>query len=279
MRPIDGRLADMSHDEYLAHPAFSASRAKVVHASSPAHALVYTEPTPAMDAGSAFHALLLGSGPQIHLVDARDWRTAAAKAAKDDAHAAGKIPLLPPAFERISNAARTAADRMRDEGIMFDGSSEKTLLWAEQHEFGPDGVADLACKCRIDHLRIGPAKAQIFEVKTSASAAPRDVERTAESLGYGIAAAAYLRAMWAAYPDLLGRVEFFFIFVEIEPPYAISIFEPDEAFISVGSDRWQRAARTWAHCVSHNDWPAYRGLQPLSCPPWVLSRLAAGEDV
>ena len=276
MTPSDGRLVQLSHEEYLAAPGFSASRAKVVHASSPAHALVYTDPTPAMDAGSAFHALLLGSGPQIQVVEARDWRTDAAKAQRDLAHKTGRIPLLPHAFDRLAVAAKTAAERMRAEGIIFDGASEQTILWTERDERA--GI-NLACKCRIDHLRCGPAKAQVFEVKTTESAAPRDVERTAESLGYGIAAAAYLRAMWATMPDLRGRVEFFFVFVEMEPPHAISIHEPDSTFLQVGSDRWLRAARTWARCVERNEWPAYRGLQTLSCPPWVLSRLAGGEDV
>ena len=153
---------------------------------------------------------------------------------------------------------------------------DTSILWREVDE---PAKIDLACKARIDHLRVGPSRAQLFELKTTASAAPRDVERTAESLGYNIAAAAYLRAAWAALPDLRGRIEFCFVFVEIEPPYAVSIFEPDPAFLELGHHRWERAVRIWARCKAEDTWPAYRGLHTLSCPPWVLARYAAGEEV
>jgi len=121
MTPSDGRLVQLSHEEYLAAPGFSASRAKVVHASSPAHALVYTDPTPAMDAGSAFHALLLNNGPQVQVVEARDWRTDAARAQRDAAHKAGRVPLLPHAFDRLAVAAKPAPARARAWSRCGDG--------------------------------------------------------------------------------------------------------------------------------------------------------------
>ncbi len=283
MRPSDGRLVQLSHEEYLAASGFSASRAKVLHARSPAHAATYDEATPtiAMDKGSVLHGMLLGSGPEIVIVDAADYKTVAARAARDAAHTAGRVPIKAPDFAELEQAAITAAQRMRDLGIVLDGASEQSIMWSERQErvwVDRTDVVDTACKCRIDHLRIGEI-AQIFEIKTCTSAAYQDVERQAESLGYGIAAAAYVRAVEAARPDLVGRVEFYFVFVEIEPPFAVLMCQPDSIFLAIGSARWRRAVAQWQRCQETDTWPAYDGLRTISVPRWVLSRYADGEDV
>src|SRR5690349_11427235 len=83
-------------------PALTQSLAKTLILESPLHA--YTESprlNPAFveshddkfDLGSAAH-LILWERQQPHVCDFTDWRTNAAKAERESARAAGKIPLL-----------------------------------------------------------------------------------------------------------------------------------------------------------------------------------------
>lgn len=262
---VRGSLVDVAHADYLRMPRLSSSRARVVHQRSVAHALLDDgESTTAQDNGSIMHGLLLGKGQPVDIIEARDYRTAVAQAARDAAHRNGHVPVIRPRFDELQRAAAVVSLRMRDAGIVLDGISEQTVLWEERFT---DGTAAVECKARIDHLRLGD-RAQILELKTTTSAAPRDVERLAENMLYGIAAAAYQRAIWAARPDLVGRVDYYFVFVEIEPPYAISIHEPTATFLEIGTHRWRRAAQRW----SRAEHEPYQGLHSLTVPQYVRRR-------
>src|SRR5678815_517892 len=61
----------------------------------------------------------------------------------------------------------------------------------------------------------------IYELKMVGDAHPERCMRTAENLGYAIAAAAYPRALAALYPRLAGRITHQFLFCETKRPYAI----------------------------------------------------------
>src|SRR3990167_5327922 len=52
------------------------------------------------DLGSAAHAMTLNDDRAFEIIDAADWRTKEAKAQRDAARAAGKIPLLTAQYER-----------------------------------------------------------------------------------------------------------------------------------------------------------------------------------
>lgn len=278
MTARNGRVLDVDVQQYHALPALSASIAKVLIASSPAHASQALQdertPTDAMDRGAVGHRLLLGKGDDYVVLPFADWRTKAAKEAREAARAQRKVALLQHAFDEISVAVRGIALRLQQLGIRFDGESEFAIGW-EEHI----GGQAQACRCRMDHARIGAAGAQIFELKLVESAHPEAVERSSESLGYAIATAAYIRALEALRPDLRGRVEFLFIFAELAPPFAVNVCRPDSTFTAIGASRWERAVRQWSQCEQRRYWPSYGdGINTISVPPWAITREMAAEE-
>jgi hypothetical protein len=279
MNPRDGKILSVSIEEYRAMDAFSASIAKVIDSKSPAHALQALAdercPTEAMDNGAIGHRLLLGKGDDYAVLDFTDWRTSAARLARDHARGGGKIPILSRRFDEIAVAVSAISARINKMGIIFDGESELAISWTES-----DAQGDQLCRGRLDHARIGEDAAQIFELKLVDSAAPDVVERSSETMGYAIATAAYIRAIEALRPDLRGRVEFYFIFAELAPPFAVNVCQPDGLFLDVGAARWIRAVKTWRECVQRQHWPAYgEAVNYITVPPWGLSREAKKEGL
>jgi len=279
MQARDGKILDVSIEEYHSMEALSSTIAKVLDAKSPAHAaqaLIDERcPTEAMDNGAIGHRLLLGKGDDYAVIQFADWRTNAAKMARDQARAAGKVPILSHRFDEISVAVTAIALRIQRMGIQLDGESELAISWIEG-----DAQGDQLCRGRLDHARIGEDAAQIFELKLVDSAAPDAVERSSETMGYAIATSAYIRAVEALRPDLRGRVEFYFIFAELAPPFGVNVCRPDGLFLDVGAARWIRAVRTWRECVQRRYWPTYgETVNYITVPPWGLSREAKKEGL
>ncbi|MBZ4284016.1 hypothetical protein LAJ55_14510, partial [Streptococcus pneumoniae] len=66
------------------------------------------------DVGSAAHALLLEGLRPFEIISAKDFRTDAAKAARDAAYAAGKIPLLEKQLAPIEEMIIAARRQIED---------------------------------------------------------------------------------------------------------------------------------------------------------------------
>lgn len=265
----NGKLLDLSTDEYFALDAFSQSAAKTLLSRSPAHARTgyRKKPTKEMERGDVIHRLVLGKGKDFVVVNADDWRTKAAQQKRDEAHAAGLVPVLVEHFERHNIAAESIRLQLEERGIHLDGTSEQQITWTEHTECG-----DVQCKGMIDHLVLDAGI--VIDLKTTTDASPSTVERQAENLGYAIQAAAYSSALTAIDPELAGRVAFAFVFAEVEQePYLINVCEPDGVFRELGERRWRRALSTWAKCQRDQHWPGYGGpINPITSPTWALSR-------
>jgi hypothetical protein len=265
------RIIDCEPAEYFQLPGFSSSVAKELIARSPLHARCRDDeerrpPTSAMDRGSVVHKLVLGRGADFVPVEASDWRTKAAKEARDAARKEGKIGILVDDLEDARRAADKVTLSLAAAGLVLRGRSEVAIQWDEELPTG-----SLLCRGMLDHLIDDGTSATIIDLKTTANAAPSAVERVAESLGYAIQAAAYTHAVERLRPELAGRVRFIFAFVEIDAPFAVNLCAPDGAFRELGATRWRRACEGWAACVATDQWPAYgQGINTLSPPPWAL---------
>ncbi|MGE0206123.1 MAG: PD-(D/E)XK nuclease-like domain-containing protein [Hyphomicrobiaceae bacterium] len=265
---MTARILDVSPDEYHALPAFSSTVAKELIARSPLHArcMVGKAPSKLLDRGSVIHRLVLGKGADYEVIQHGDWRTNAAKAARDSARSRGLVPVLAHEFEDYNIAAEHIRIQLAERDIVLDGRSEFAITWTEQTEFGP-----VECKGMLDHC--WPDIGVILDLKITENASPSSVERTSENLGYAIQAAAYSRALVALDPDLQGRVAFAFAFCEPDEPYALNLSEPDGIFQEIGERRWLRAVREWAKCTAENKWPSYgTTTNPLTAPAWALAR-------
>lgn len=287
---FETRFARFTPEEYFAEPcsvpALSASIAQELDSRSPLHAWarhpklggIPRKPTKALDDGSLSHALLLGEGKEIVVVDAADWRTNAAKAEREAARKAGQIAVLAEDY----TAAKAVADKLRqrfaDVGIVLDGESEMSALWTETARNG----AKVQCRSMMDHIKL-PV---VYDIKSIRSADLNTCQRHVESYGYSIQRAAYVRAVERIRPDLAGRIDFVFVFYELTAPFAVTPVRLSGAFREMGSRRWLRAVERWEHCLRTNTWPAYTDeIVELEPSAWALARdmdkqlaAASGEE-
>lgn len=256
-------------------PSLNYTTAKTIIVDSPLHAYhqhprlggQQWEPTPSTDAGLVFHSLLLEGGKGLAIVDAGDWRTNAAKAARDEARAAGQIPVLVGNVEEIRAAVATIRERMLGMGLPLTGVSELAVSWTEQSKCGP-----VLCRTKLDHLI--EDKGLILDIKTAGwSVSPDECARHIYESGYDIQYAANTSWLEKYRPELVGRSRFIFVFCERTAPYAVTPVELDGQFRHMGRQRWTRAVETWARCLKDKSWPGYvTKVTSVEPKPWAFAR-------
>lgn len=216
----------------------------------------------AADRGSAAHALLFGGKP-IEAIMADDYRSTAAREARDKARALGRIPLLAKEIEGLMAMVGPARERLHQ---LHDGSflCEQSAIWRSGSGWR---------RARID--TISPSRLLIVDYKTTeAGVDALSCERRVADMGLQIQAAAYVEAVERLHPELMGRVRFMFQWQEQKPPYALSPpIEMSEAFLSLGRAQWTAACHLWDQALKHNAFPGFSAHPHLACPPpWELSR-------
>lgn len=269
-------LLNIAPAEYHKRPELSGSIAKTIIARSELHA--WSEhpayggagkvATKEMNRGSAIGRFLLGKGAELACLPFDDWRTKAAQESRDKARAEGLIPLTHVEYSEYEAAAKAIRERLSSMGHFISdvtGVSEPVILWEERSPYGP-----VACRCMMDHLAL--QRATIYELKCPESAHPDSVEHYSESMGYRISAAAYIRALAALRPEMIGSITFQFLFCEPTPPYAIYAPSPSAAFLESGDRDWTSAVSRWARATRDNYWPGYEDAGPITRPRWALRR-------
>jgi hypothetical protein len=210
----------------------------------------------------------------IVLIESGDYRTAKAREARDAARAEGKVPLLPYQLDIVRAVAGSIRAHPIASQAFVDGEAEVTLTWDD-----PDSGA--LCKARPDYL---PAHGGwLVDLKTATSANPRTWRDQAFRLGYHARAAWYLDGA----ATVLGRApeEYWFVIVEKEPPYLVSVVSFDEEALRWGRIANRKACQTFARSAAANDWPGFR--EPgqnrdrafrVSLPPWAIYQLQDREE-
>ena len=219
----------------------------------------------AADRGSAAHALLFG-GKAIEPIAADDYRTGAAREARDRARSLGRIPMLQKDVEGLLLMTKPARERFAS---MHGGTylCEQSAIWRS-------GETEAGWRrARMDTLSV--SRGLIVDYKTTEGAVDAlSCERRIADMSLQIQAAAYVEAVETLHPELLGRVRFIFQWQEQKAPYALSPpIEMSEAFMSLGRAQWRAACRLWDVALKHGSFPGYSPHPHLACPPpWELSR-------
>lgn len=247
----------------------SASIAHILDTQSPAHAYARHpklggtkgQRSKSFDQGTLIHAILLDTmADDLGIVDAKDWRTNAAKAERDAIEATGRSAVLAADLGK----AMIAADRIRENLATFgieltEGQAEATFTWTEAAESG----RVVSCKGRTDYILSG-VPGVLYDLKSTANAKPDACARSIVDYGYDIQMVAYERATGA--PATL-------IFFELEEPYVVTPLRLSPTFQRMGLRKWQRAVNTWDRCLHSGIWPGYvRTIEDVDPAPWALSR-------
>jgi hypothetical protein len=256
-------------------PSLSQSAAHTLVSKSPRHAWLEhprlggkrRKATRSMDRGSIVGAILLGTADEVlcRVPEFRNYKTDAARAARDKATSEGLVPVLDHEFGELHDAALHVRKRMTELGIVLSGESEVAIEWTESSTAG-----DVVCRGRLDHLI--ESEGVIYDLKSIVSAHPDKCQKHMDDYGYDIQWAAYTSAVTKLHPELLGRTRMGFVFFEIEPPYEVTPIRPDGTLRELGALRWERAVNTWARCLRDDRWPGYAtDWIDMSARPWVLA--------
>ena len=275
----------MTLHEYIRDPApepsLSASVAHLLLTRSARHAWLAhprlnpawaPEATEQTDLGTLAHALLLEQDDsRLVVVEADDWRTKAARLARDEARAAGKLPLLAHKLDAVRAMLDVARDMIGVSELaetFATGRVEQTLLWQE----GP-----VWCRCRPDVVS-QDGRVVVDYKTTSGSAEPDAWARTQLlALGYDVQAAFGLRAV-------TGDADFVFVVQETEPPYAVSFVGLSPAFKAFAEAKRAHAVTLWRHCRERDEWPGSRSRTCWVEPPgyaltqWDERRLVTAPE-
>lgn len=267
---------DLTEEAYHADPcpvpSLSASIAAVLLDRTPWHAWTAHprlnpdfEPNDrdTFDLGRAAHALMLAGEGSFAVVDAADWRTAAAKQARDEARAAGKTPILAHRMAEVRRmvfAGRRQIEFLSDadDRLAFKpgtGTPERTLVWREGKTW---------CRARLDWH---PAAGAVFHdyKTTGASAHPDAWARTAYGMGADVQAGLYRRAIRAALG--IDDPEFRFVVQENTPPFALCVVALTPAAMDLAERKALAAIDLWSRCTAAGRWPGYPARTCYIDPP------------
>lgn len=256
----------MTRDQYCAIPNLNWSVLK--HAlRSPAHlkaALTGSdeekEPTEAQLVGQTLHAFVLEgkkfddlyaikpAGMKFNTREGKAWRDAQTKPIITEETALG-IPRM----------AEAIANHRAANWILNDCPRREHCYTAELEGVAVKGLLD------ADGDRM------FLDVKTCEDASPEAFAKTVYNYGYAGQLSFYadLKAM------ALGLEEaprFAIIAAEKKPPYAVMVYELDQAAIEFGRQQYSKCLRIYKECLESGEWPGYAddvAVQTLSLPAWA----------
>lgn len=273
MKPAiyDGIAAEVYHADPTEQLSLSASLASILLSQSPAHAWARHPKNPArieetredrFELGTCVHELFLRGQNLIEVVDAADWRTAAAKEAREAARAEGRIALLPDqaarVIEMVAEINRQLDAHAALPPLFSGGKPEQTLVWEDDH--------GITCRARLDWLRDDYLAVDDLKT-TSASGEPNKWTRTMYGIGADVQVAFYVRGI----ERITGVTPVFrYVVAETYPPYAVSVVDLAPSAFELGRAKVQRAIDVWAECVESGEWPAYdRRVASIDVPTWA----------
>ena len=257
-------IYDVPHDVYHADPcivpSLSRGTIKTLINQTPAHAR-HNHPrlnpcyqpddgNGKFDVGTASHSILLEGIDNVEVIEADDWRTKAAKEARDLARANGKTPLLEHQFEAVKKCVLRVEEQIyscKELGIsnlMADGDHEQSFFWQENSTW---------MRSRTDWM--SKDRKLIIDLKfTEMSVNPSDLARHILSMGGDIQAAFYSRGA----ERITGiKPKFVFVYAEVREPFVCSFIGLPPEFLALGESKADYGIYLWRQCTTKNEWPAY----------------------
>lgn len=210
------------------------------------------------DFGHVAHALILGEGSTIVVVDADDWRTKVAKEAREQARADGKVAVLRKTYLQGEQLAQVAKTHALGELLFAEGVAEQSVYWH-------DDATGVRLRCRPDWTAPAP---MVVDVKTTKSAAPHDFEKSCAEYGYHQQQAFYVDGLAAHNMD----AQFLFFAIEKTHPFLCSVIELPAEAVAVGRSLNRAAIELYGQCTARDEWPGYPPIiHRINLPPWAYT--------
>lgn len=260
-----GIYDDVPEDIYHAHPALSASGAKLLlPPSCPAifhHQRTHGRPPKReYDVGHAAHHLVLGTGSELHVVNGDNFKTKAVQQERDAAYKRGDVPLTPEEFDAAQAMAAVLRAHPRYDELFGEGVAEQSVFWT-------DPETGVSCRARPDWL----SPNRVVDYKSTASdPSPQACAKAIANFNYHVQEQFYRAGLVEL--DLIDPdADFVFVFQAKTPPYIVTVVEIDERGRQAGYERMRQAMEIFRDCSEADMWPTYSNdIETVSLPGWAL---------
>nr|DAE07958.1 MAG TPA: Exodeoxyribonuclease 8 [Siphoviridae sp. ctbLB3] len=257
-------IPNLPNHEYHAHPAISKSQLDLI-ARSPAHYQASLqsehESTDALIFGSAFHDFVLQpelfAETYVYRPDDLNPRTKDGKAWLEAQ--ADKIILKAEWHEQIQGMADSITAHSVASKLLTGGTAETSYFWT-------DADTGAECRCRPDYLH---PSGIIVDLKSTTDASPTAFAKSCANFRYHVQAAFYSEGIY----QTTGQRPKGFVFIAVEKtaPYAVGVYELDEAALMLGRELFQRDLDTYSTAKQNQQWYAYSPMiETLSLPAWAF---------
>ncbi|MEU5939385.1 PD-(D/E)XK nuclease-like domain-containing protein [Micromonospora sp. NPDC047548] len=226
------------------------------------------EHKPEFDFGKAAHLHVLGTGPQLVLVDRDRWDTNEVKAEVKAIREAGGVPLKRADMEKAdAMAAKIRAHPLAGKLLDPDrGQAEVSLFWQ-------DTETRVRCRARLDWVPApSSGRPLLVDYKTCDSAEPGKLEKAINEWGYHVQRGHYLPGARAT--GLVGDdAELLFVFQEKKAPYLVTVVELHPVAKRIGEHLAREARHLYRECTTSGRWPGYTDdVALISLPGYVENR-------
>lgn len=276
----DPGIYDLTHEQYHADPvpggSLSSTGARKLTPPDGSPARFFydsTHPTHKreFDFGQLAHNELLGVGPELVFIDFDDYKKKDARIQRDEAYAAGKVPVLPHEMDIVYDMmmaikAHPWAGTLLAKGA---GKAEPSFFWRD---------AGIMKRSRPDYIsyRRHPKTGQliIVEYKTTPSAEKNKFTKHAYDLGY------HQQGAWicdaARGVGLVASDEnpmFLFVAQEKKQPYIVNVIQLGGTAQMWGRALNEMAVELYKECRATGVWPGYSSdIEEMPETPVYLTR-------
>lgn len=216
------------------------------------------------DDGHAAHLYVLGEGSPVEIVDYRSWQSDAAKAAKEQAYAAGRVPLLRKDDETARGMAKVCLEHELAGALFGEGEAELSGWWV-------DGETGALLRLRLDWLTTINGRLVVVDYKTSKNAGRAAFGKAVGEFGYYLQQPFYVDGLEAL--DIDDDPDFVFVSQCKTPPYEVTVARLDAEDVQRGRELNRRAIRTYAECMASGRWPdGSNHIHRVSVPTYIRYR-------
>ena len=172
----------------------------------------------------------------------------------------------------FSNVLR-AAEVLRTHDIVgewFDPGQEDYRKYNEVSVYIKNDLGQVL-KGRFDRLAVTDTEVNIYDLKTTQSAQPREFQRSVVNFSYDLQAAWYTLLAQRCFPGK--TVNFYFVALEKKPPFGVSVFKASPGLLLNGQKKMAKALELFAQCNTLDYWPSYEPvIHELDLPAWGTMR-------
>lgn len=225
-------------------------------------------PKPEYDFGHGAHFEVLGEGSVIVEVPFENWQKNEAKAAREEAWAAGKVALLTKDIVKTKAMANVVHNHALA-GALFkaDGQAELSGYWH-------DAETGVRLRFRTDWLCEIGGRIIGVDYKTTTNAYPGHCAKSAGDFGY------HQQHAW--YEDGLIQTEisedpdFLLVFQSKTPPFPVTVARIKPHHVELGRRRNRQGINLYAQCVKSGVWPGYgEQIHNIEIPSYAAYRQEA----